>query len=262
MVNAKSLKKALLKILFNKFLTLFPMTVNLLGYNISLINPSIFNKEKIIVNTINPHSYCVAKKDKDFKTALMNSDFLMPDGIGIVMAANFIENVKIRKIAGYDIFISLMHELERTGGSCFFLGASTQTLKKIKDRASKEFPNVTINAFSPPYKAEFTEEESLNMCTTVNKYKPTVLFVGMTAPKQEKWIHQNYDRIDTKILCSIGAVFDFYAGTTKRAPNWMINLGLEWFHRSIKNPSRLGKRNLKSNPEFVLDVLKTKYYKN
>src|SRR5690606_14496530 len=117
-----------------------------------------------IINTINPHSYCVAKKDAAFKKALQQSDLLLPDGIGIVWAAKFLNGKKIPKIAGYDIFMYLMQELNKTGGSCFFLGASESTLELIKNRAAKDFPNVKVGTYSPPYKALFSIEESQLMC--------------------------------------------------------------------------------------------------
>jgi N-acetylglucosaminyldiphosphoundecaprenol N-acetyl-beta-D-mannosaminyltransferase len=96
------------------------------------------------------------------------------------------------------------------------------------------------------------------MLNVINAFQPNILFVGMTAPKQEKWAYQHKDLLDVNIIASIGAVFDFYAGTVKRAPKWMQNIGLEWLHRSLSSPSRLGKRNMMSNPEFIWDVFKSK----
>ena len=232
--------------------------MNLLGYNITTTYPDLPLGKKTIVNTINPHSYCVAKTDKEFELSLKKSDILLPDGIGIVWAAKLLKGRKIIKIAGFDFFLYLMEYLAETGGSCFFLGASEQTLSLIKNRATKEFPKVRLYTYSPPFKTEFTEADSAKMCLKINEAKPDVLFVGMTAPKQEKWVYNNKDRLDARMMCSIGAVFDFYAGTAKRAPKWMIGLGMEWAHRSLLSPGRLGMRNLKSNPEFIGDVLKLK----
>ena len=96
--------------------------MNLLDYNVTSGYPLIAVKEKTVVNTINPHSYCVAKKDLVFKQALQKSDFLLPDGIGIVMAAKVLKGEKIQKIAGYDVFMNLMLQLNENHGSCFFFG--------------------------------------------------------------------------------------------------------------------------------------------
>jgi N-acetylglucosaminyldiphosphoundecaprenol N-acetyl-beta-D-mannosaminyltransferase len=230
--------------------------MKMLGYTITPNYPGLPVRGKIIVNTINPHSYCVAKKDKAFKEALQQSDFLLPDGVGIVMAAKVLNRKKIEKIAGYDVFIHLMQQIDKKGGSCFFLGAAPETLQKIKERAAKDFPNVKIHTYSPPYKAVFTREESKQMWEAVNAVQPDALFVGMTAPKQEKWVHQYKEQLNVNIICSIGAVFDFYAGTVKRPSQFWIKLGLEWLPRFVKEPRRLAERNLVSTPKFVWEVLR------
>ncbi|WP_400076792.1 WecB/TagA/CpsF family glycosyltransferase [Winogradskyella sp. R77965] len=233
----------------------------LLGYNVHATSLESIDLNKIkIINTINPHSYCVAKNDTVFMEALKQSDVLLPDGIGIVWAERFLNGNSIKKIAGYDLFMFLMKSLNKTSGSCFFLGASEATLKKIEDKVKIDFPNIQVFSYSPPFKAEFSEEDSLVMCEKVNQVKPNILFVGMTAPKQEKWVFQNKERLESQIICSIGAVFDFYAGNISRAPNILIKLGLEWVHRSVKN-KRLLKRNLVSNPKFVFEVMKYKFRK-
>ncbi len=94
------------------------------------------------------------------------------------------------------------------------------------------------------------------MVNAVNDFQPDVLFVGMTAPKQEKWVYKHKDRLDAKIICAIGAVFDFYAGTVDRPQQFWINLGLEWFIRLYKEPKRMWKRYLYYGPVFVFHILK------
>ena len=225
--------------------------------NLNQIN---FNNNRII-NTINPHSYLISQSDKTFFESLKNSDILLPDGIGIVWAKKTLTKVKIKKIAGYDLFMHLMNDLNNKKGVCFFLGASDNTLKKMIKRASKEFPNVTVHSYSPPYKKEFTNEDNVKMFTLINKVKPDILFVGMTAPKQEKWVYNNNININSKLICSIGAVFDFYAGTVKRPSKFWIKAGLEWLPRFLHDPIRLAKRNLISTPKFITQILYMKIYK-
>ncbi len=233
--------------------------MKLFQYTITPLLPSLNNEHKVVVNTINPHSYCVAEKDKAFKIALQESDYLLPDGVGIVMAARILKGEKIEKIAGYDLFMHLMQQLNEKGGRCFFLGAAPQTLEKIKERAAKEFPNVKVHVYSPPYKAVFSMEESQQMWGAINAVQPEVLFVGMTAPKQEKWVHQHKEHLNANIICSIGAVFDFYAGTVKRPSSFWIKLGLEWLPRFLKEPRRLAERNLISTPKFIGAVIRQKF---
>ena len=154
-----------------------------------------------------------------------------------------------------------MNQLNVNNDSCFFLGASDNTLSLIKERVKKDFPNVEVNTFSPPYKSEFSQEENEAMITKVNEANPTALFVGMTAPKQEKWAYKNKDRLNVNCICSIGAVFDFYAGTVERPSNFWIKIGLEWLPRFLKEPKRLATRNLVSSPKFVLEVFSYKFFK-
>jgi N-acetylglucosaminyldiphosphoundecaprenol N-acetyl-beta-D-mannosaminyltransferase len=208
-------------------------------------------ENKILINTINQYSYCIAEQDPEFKVALQQSDILLPDGMAIVSAVRLLNGTKIKKIAGADIHNHLLEELNRKAGSCFYLGSSEFTLQKIVSRLAIDFPNVTVRTFSPPFKPEFSDVENKEMVEAVNAFKPDVLFVGMTAPKQEKWSYQHKAKLDVKIICSIGAVFDFYAGTVKRPSLFWINLKLEWFIRLVKEPRRMSKRYLHYGPVFI-----------
>ena len=234
-------------------------TTPLLGYSIYSHDLStIRTNSRLVINTLNGHSYNVAKKDSLFNEALKASDILLPDGDSVVLSVKWLGGAKIRKVAGYDLFMYLMNRLHEENGSCFFLGAMEGTLDKIKNKISNEFPNVRVGSFSPPFKAEFSEEDNELMRKHVSRFSPDVLFVGMTAPKQEKWVHLNKEKLDARIICSIGAVFDFYAGTAKRPPQWMIKLKLEWLGRLLKEPKRLWHRYLVSTPVLLVDVLRYK----
>jgi N-acetylglucosaminyldiphosphoundecaprenol N-acetyl-beta-D-mannosaminyltransferase len=217
-----------------------------------------FTERKTLINTINQYSYCIAEKDPAFKKALEESDILLPDGMGIVAAVKLLNNSGIKKIAGADIHLHLLEDLNKNGGRCFYLGSSEAVLDKITTRLSREFPNIKVGTFSPPYKPEFTEEENQQMITAVNAFAPDVVFVGMTAPKQEKWAFQHKEQLDTKIICSIGAVFDFYAGTIQRPLPFWVWLQLEWFIRLIKEPKRMWKRYLYYGPVFVWLIMSKK----
>ena len=233
---------------------------------VSFLDYSVFNGAlnqigfecKTLINTINQYSFCIAEQDAAFKTALRESDVLLPDGMAIVAAVRLLSEKKIKKIAGADIHLYLLRELEQKRGSCFYLGSSENTLKKIRERINLEYPNIKVQTFSPSYKPEFSETDNKQMLEKVNVFKPDVLFVGMTAPKQEKWAFAHKDQLDVKIICSIGAVFDFYAGTVKRPSPFWVNLRLEWFIRLFKEPQRMWKRYLYYGPVFVGLILKVK----
>lgn len=240
-----------------------PKSVKIKEYNIyaSDINSLTVEKDKkTIVNTINAHSYIVAKNDSKFKKALVSSDILLPDGEGVVLMAKKLKGEKIKKIAGADIHDYLLDLSEKRGLKCFYLGASQETLDIIKNKQTQKYKNVTFGFYSPPFKPVFSNEDNAQMVSKINAFKPDVLFVGMTAPKQEKWVFDNKENIDANIICSIGAVFDFIAETKKRAPQWVINLKMEWLYRSF-TAWRLTKRYLYSTPLFLLEVFKLKYFK-
>ncbi|MDG1398534.1 MAG: WecB/TagA/CpsF family glycosyltransferase [Polaribacter sp.] len=233
---------------------------------LNIIDNHIFSKDlntldlnrRTVINTINPHSYCVAKSDSLFQKALLDSDILLPDGSGIVLAARFLRKRKIKKIAGADIHQYLLEYANKYEKKVFYLGAAPKTLELIGEKISVEYPNIKVGSYSPPYKTEFSKEDSRKMIHEVNQFNTDILFVGMTAPKQEKWVALNKSNLDATIIVSIGAVFDFYAGTVQRSSSFWIKMGLEWLPRLIKEPKRLWHRNFVSTPKFLWYLIKTK----
>lgn len=223
---------------------------------------------KTLICTLNAHSYNTAREDQKFTKALQNSDILIPDGVSVVWAIRWLTGQRLKKIAGADLFFYEMNRLNAgsilntqysSSAKAFFLGSTEDTLAKIKIRAAKEYPNVEVATYSPPYKAEFSEEDNKAMLAAINSFQPDVLFVGMTAPKQEKWAYRHFKELEAGHICCIGAVFDFYAGTVKRAPQWMIKLHLEWFYRLIKEPRRMWRRYLIGNAKFIYYVVREKF---
>jgi N-acetylglucosaminyldiphosphoundecaprenol N-acetyl-beta-D-mannosaminyltransferase len=212
-------------------------------------------KFKTFINTINPHSYVVSKKDKFFSNALLHSDYLLPDGVGFVLAAKVLYNVSIERLTGAKIHEFLLKKANNESLRVFYLGSSKETLELIKFKNSSRFPKIKFSYFSPPFKSTFNNKENTEMIQKVNSFKSDILFVGMTAPKQEKWSYLNKDKINANTIVTIGAVFDFYAGTIIRPKPFAQKLGLEWALRLINEPKRLFKRNFVSSPLFLIDLL-------
>lgn len=219
---------------------------------------SRLKEEKILINTLNAHCYNVARTDPVYNEALINCDVLIPDGVSVIWAMRWISGIKLQKISGTDLFYYEMERLQKMDGKCFFLGSSHATLSKITERVSREFPRIKVQTYSPPYKPDFLPEENTLMKEFINAFKPDVLFIGMTAPKQEKWAYQHFKQLEVGHVCCIGAVFDFYAGTVERAPEWMIKAGLEWFYRLIQEPRRMWKRYLIGNTKFLWYLVQEK----
>ena len=215
---------------------------------------------KVLINTVNAHSYNITQTDAQFHDALLNSTVLLPDGISVVFAVKWLTGQKLIKIAGADLLLYEMERLQNLGGKCFFLGSKESTLNKIEERVFREYPRVKVQSYSPPFKTEFSIEDNDAMLRVINAFRPDVLFIGMTAPKQEKWARKHFNQIDADHVCCIGAVFDFYAGTISRAPQWMIKLGLEWLFRLIKEPRRMWRRYLIGNVKFIVYIIQEKIY--
>jgi len=232
-------------------------SVPVMGYKVysERLDQLQLSGEKTTISTLNAYSYIVARKNKSFKEALRSSDILIADGFPIVLAARMLGNYSIQKIAGYDIFHYLLDLLNKSSSSCFFLGSTNDTLKKITTRLADEYPEISVGCFSPPFKKNFSKEDNEIMIRKINEFNPNVLFVGMTAPKQECWVYDHRDFINAKIVCSIGAVFDFYSKTVRRPSKFWIFLNLEWFIRLIREPKRLWKRYLIYSPKFILDMV-------
>ena len=224
---------------------------------------------KILLNTIYAYSYVVAQRDDSFAEALTGCDFLMPDGAGIVKACRWVK-AKCQpkeRIAGWDLFSFEMNRVERKsealnakGGKCLkvmFLGSSEKVLSLIRKRAAVDYPHLEIVTYSPPYREEFSDEDSQAMIRAINETNPDLLWIGMTAPKQEKWTYRHWNELNIHCHCgTIGAVFDFYAGTVRRAPLWWQRHSLEWLHRLLMEPRRTWRRYIIGNAKFLYYIFR------
>ena len=213
---------------------------------------------KLLINTINAFSYDNARKDVLFSEALQKGDVLIPDGISIVKACRFL-NAKSQpkeRIAGWDLFVYEMEKLNRVGGKVMFLGSSDAVLNLIRRRVAEKYPKIEVDTYSPPYKPVFSDEENEAMISAINRSNPDLLWIGMTAPKQEKWAYTHLDRLDVHChIGTIGAVFDFFAGTVKRAPERWQRAGLEWLYRLLSEPRRMWRRYFIGNAKFIYYIM-------
>ena len=217
---------------------------------------------KVLINTINAHSYNVARKDELFAEALTKGDYLIPDGMSVVKACKWLhaKSQPKERIAGADLFEYEMDRLNKKCGTVMFMGSSEKTLAKIVEQAAKVYPNLKVVTYSPPYKPEFDEADNKAIVDAINMANPDLLWIGMTAPKQEKWTYSHWNELN--IHChvgTIGAVFDFFAGNTKRAPQWWQKHGLEWLYRLIKEPRRMWRRYIIGNTVFLWHMLGEKF---
>lgn len=223
----------------------------------SIRNAPAQNGSGTWVACLNPHSYVLALEDTLFNQALHSADWLVADGVGVVLASRLLGGRISERLTGSDIFYGLNERLNATQeSSCFFLGSTDKTLAHIRQKMELDYPNIRVaGTYSPPYKAEFSQSELDEMIAAVNAANADILWVGLSAPKQEKWIFENLARLNVKFAGAIGAVFDFYTGNVKRSHPCFFNLGLEWLPRLFQQPQRLWKRMFVSAPVFVWHVL-------
>ena len=216
---------------------------------------------KILINTINAHSYNTAQEDEAFAEALSRGDYLIPDGAGIVKACRWLKakSQPEERIAGWDLFSFEMNRLEKKSEKrkVMFLGSSEKVLALIRERAAVDYPYLEVITYSPPFKPDFSDEDNQAMIGAINHADPDLLWIGMTAPKQEKWTYQHWDELNIHCHCgTVGAVFDFYAGTVKRAPLWWQRHSLEWLYRLLMEPRRMWRRYILGNAKFLYYISK------
>jgi N-acetylglucosaminyldiphosphoundecaprenol N-acetyl-beta-D-mannosaminyltransferase len=207
---------------------------------------------------INPHSYVVAQANNAFKAALRSADWLVPDGAGIVLASRTLGGTIRKRITGPDLFSAVSTHLNKRGPfSALFVGSTPATLAEIERRYQIDFPNAhAINTFSPPFREMFEKEDVARIREVINRHKPDLLWIGLTAPKQELLLQQLRGNADFSFGAAIGAEFDFYAGNIKRA-HWIFRkTHLEWLPRLLQEPRRLWRRTFVSAPIFIRDVIR------
>jgi N-acetylglucosaminyldiphosphoundecaprenol N-acetyl-beta-D-mannosaminyltransferase len=202
------------------------------------------------VFTPNPEMVMLAGRDEEFMKILNTADLVVPDGIGVVLASK-INKIKIKeRVAGYDLIRAVFDAVKEKDTTVYFLGAAPGIAEKAAENMRKEFPGLKIIGIADGY---FDAKKEILILEDIKQKKPDILLVGMSMLKQEKWIDQYKNQLPAKVLIGCGGSFDGMSGNVKRAPAIFCKLGLEWFYRLIKQPSRI-KRQIYL-PVFVLKVL-------
>lgn len=206
---------------------------------------------------VNPHSLETARRDSDFAQAMQGADLVTADGTGIVIASRILNAGIPERVCGPDIFPMLCEKLneEHPGIRMFFLGSNDDNLRVLEGKFKVVYPNlVCAGTYAPPYKPAFSTEDNAEIIRRVNASESDVLWIGLGAPKQEKWAHQNRDHLNVKLIGPVGGVFDFFTGRVKLPPKWVQRFGMISLYRLCQEPRRLWRRNLDS-PIFLLRVI-------
>ena len=207
---------------------------------------------------VNPHSIVMSHSDSDFRAATSAADLVMADGAGIILASKILGLPIHKRVCGPTSMLAVIEYGIDKDFKHYFFGASEECLEKLSSNIKGKFPNAAIvGTESPPYRA-VSEEENDAMIRRINESGANMLWVGLGAPKQEKWIAQNLDKLlNVNVVFGVGAAFDYHAGVVKWAPTWIRSIGLEWAYRFVQQPRRLLKRNINSLV-FLSRVLKSR----
>lgn len=214
-------------------------------------------KKNITIFPVSVDVLIKSKKDSKFDDVLKRASFLTPDGMPIVWASRLLGKKLKSKISGSDLFPALCKEAAHRKLKVYFLGAQPGIAQKARKVLQKQNPELNIvGTYSPPIGFENSEEENRKILDLLVQSQPDILFMGVGAPKQEKWMHKHLKHLNIPVSVAVGASFDFVAGSVTRAPRWMQNIGLEWFFRLCKEPRRLWKRYVVGNTIYFWLVLK------
>jgi N-acetylglucosaminyldiphosphoundecaprenol N-acetyl-beta-D-mannosaminyltransferase len=211
-----------------------------------------FNEGSVL--TISPNSYGISTKNPRFLKALKRKGLLVLDGVYFSLGYFFLTGKTICKNQGPEIFYQELDFQKKSKGRVFFLGSNNDTLGLISERMQTEYPEIKFETYSPPFKNELTENDNVLIEQKLKDFKPNVVFVGMTCPKQEIWVDKNIDRYEGVIFMAIGGVFDWFAGNYKELSSlwWKLNLG--WLGRILQRPEIL-RRNLPFILIYLRDML-------
>ncbi len=202
------------------------------------------------IYTPNSEILLEAYKDKEFCHVLNSADLLTADGIGVVYASKILGDPIAERCAGFDIACGVIDKIAETGHRLYLFGGKPGIAEKAKKRLEEKYPFIQIVGTRNGY---FKPEETQEIINDINCVNADLVFVCLGAPKQEKWIYENKEKLNAKVLMGIGGSLDVFAGEVERAPEIWCRLGLEWLYRLIKEPWRF--KRMLALPKFGFTVL-------
>ena len=245
----------------------FPAKQNVCGVNISATNYgqvvdccSHWIEEKRQSDTSGPSRYiCVtsvhgvmeARQDGELRGILNNADIATPDGMPVVWALRSFGRRGQQRVYGPTLMLKLCERAATNGHKLFLYGSTPEVIQGLTEKLTTLYPAIRIvGTYSPPFRA-LTAEEEADIQARIRESNADLVFVGISTPKQERWMARQQQRLDGVIMIGVGAAFDFHAGRVKQAPKWMQDRGLEWLFRLVSEPRRLWRRYILITPRFL-----------
>lgn len=222
-----------------------------------IVKHTLTSEKPEYVVTPNAMHILLLQKDAEFRKIYSKSFLVVPDGVSLLWAAKFLQTPLNGRVNGTDLFEKICAIAAQKNLKVFLLGGRPRAAQQAKEVLQARHPNLTIvGTYCPPYGFESQPKELDLINSQIKAVSPDILFVGLGAPKQEKWIAANYLDLGVPISIGIGVSFELVANMVTRAPVWMQKAGLEWLFRLIVEPQRLWKRYILGNPTFIWLVLK------
>ncbi|HUS34255.1 MAG TPA: WecB/TagA/CpsF family glycosyltransferase [Verrucomicrobiae bacterium] len=238
--------------------------VNVLGVGVSVLNleralavmaDAIANRRKGYITVTGVHGVTEAQDDEEFRRVLNGSFLCTPDGMPMVWMGKLAGHKKMDRVYGPDLMELICEKGVALGWKHFFYGGAPGVADELKGKLEKRFPGMqVVGTFTPPFRALNAEEERV-LGELVTRTKPDLFWVGLSTPKQERFMAAYLPKLETTLMIGVGAAFDFHAGKVKQAPRWIQRSGLEWAYRVWQEPRRLWKRYARNNPLFVARVI-------
>ena len=235
-----------------------------IGETVKILSRFIVEKKPRQICLANAYTVALAHKDAALNRLLNESDLVLADGMSIVWAGRWVGAILPGRVGGPDLMEALCEEATHKNHRIFLLGSTDENLDDLAHVLKTEFSQIQIaGTYSPPFCERLTDTETNKIMELLKVSKTDILFVSMSAPKQERWISENLHRLPVPVNIGVGAAFDFLSGKIPRAPLWMQNSGLEWAYRLYREPRRLWKRYLLGNFVFlfslILQMVKVKF---
>ena len=198
--------------------------------------------ERQYITITNPHSVLLCHRSEPMRQATAQAAMTLPDGIGIVLAAQILGYPHRGRVTGPSLMLRLCEQGRRQGYRHFFYGGAEGVAERLARRLSAMFPGLKVaGTYCPPFRNSPGEEDP-PVIEKINRTNPDIIWVGLGAPKQEKWMARHVGKITATALIGVGAAFDFHSGNIRWAPAWARRIGIEWAYRLAQNPARMWRR--------------------
>jgi N-acetylglucosaminyldiphosphoundecaprenol N-acetyl-beta-D-mannosaminyltransferase len=237
--------------------------INILGVGLSAINldsalaaidSALARKSRGYVCVTGVHGVMEAQQDEKLRDILNRSFLNTPDGMPMVWLGRLSGARRMGRVYGPDLMLLVCELAQKKGYTHFLYGGGEGVAQELRHALEAMFPRIKIaGTYTPPFRP-LSEAEEEELIRSVNEKKPDIFWVGLSTPKQEKFMAQYLDKLDATLFFGVGAAFDFHAGRVRQAPRWMQRTGLEWLFRLCCEPRRLWRRYLRNNPLFVFRV--------